>query len=170
MIIKRYIMKKRIFVIILTVVCIILGSNTSLVRAQFFSPYSPYSPYSLNPFFPPCTLFQCRLMNPLGFGRFTPTPVMPSPILAPPYPIMRRGAVTTTPLVPTLTAPPTLLLLSLLFSTPTTSTTITTGTGVSPNVFSNNVNASPVPNLNSVPSVTTPVLPGISSLFLPLLI
>ncbi len=159
---------KILWLILIITGCLLFGSLVKPVRAQLFFPYSIYS---INPYFTPFPLYRRPLINPfnaLAINRFNPIPIPPVPIMSPPYPVLRHAAATTTLLPPVV--PPTLLLLSLLFTAPATATTITTGTGVSPNINSNNPAASPVPNLNSVPSVTAPVTPGITSLFLPLLI
>ncbi|MGA1869789.1 MAG: hypothetical protein ACMUJM_14735 [bacterium] len=167
MILSNNITRRKIFsLILITLVCVLFSGSIHRVRAQMLLP-AP-----LNPYFAPLPPIPIRLMNPFTINRLAPISTTPLPIMVSPYPVLRKAAVTTT-LLPTPTAlavAPTALLLSLLFSTPTTATTITTGTGVTPNINSNNTTAAPVPALNTNPSIVAPTLPGLSSLFLPLLI
>lgn len=111
--------------------------------------------------------------------RFPSSPA-PLPILMFPQSIKRR-AMATTVIIPTLPsagliAPsPTALLAALLFS-PLPATTTITNTATFPGtiptaVVPNNVSATTIQNYNYATTVTTtPILPGLTSLFLPLLI
>lgn len=162
---------KILFFILIITVSIILIFSAAITEAQFLPfPYFIQPPAMMG--YSPFPMINCRLMYPFCTPTFAPAPFLPPPLHALPSPALRRGATTTTLLLgaPTGLIPPSVLLLSLLFSPPTT-TTVPTATASLPQSISNNPTASPTLTLNRLTTtVATPALPGLSSLFLPLLI
>lgn len=154
--------------------CISTGPALSTANAQMF-PHYPITSYFSTRFQAPYWTIEpfisFRSSNPFMVSRFAPAPIFPRPLLATPNRILRKAAQTTF-LFPSAFIPsPTALLLSFLFTPPATTTTITVATASAPNALSNNTTANPTLNLNRlISSSTTPVFPGLTSLFLPLLI
>ncbi|MGA1823745.1 MAG: hypothetical protein ACMUIP_03705 [bacterium] len=151
-------------IIFLMTGCLLLISYIHPIKAQMVFPYNNYS------YFMPSSTIPIRLMDPFAINRFAPIPTAPAPIMASPYPIIRKAAQTTF-LLGTPFSTPTGILLSLLFSPPPTTTTVTPITGTTPASVSTNPTASPLLTLKRLTTTTTtPFLPGLTSLFLPLLI